>query len=129
MHDICSFTFVVFSQRYKKLIAEFEKVHGRKAEFVVRSPGRVNLIGEHIDYCGFGVLPMAIERDVIIVGATTDDDTKVRIANVNPKYHAREFDYEGKEKVVTIDSSELEWSNYFKCGYKVTKVNGFEKFQ
>ncbi|KAG1079016.1 hypothetical protein G6F42_023973 [Rhizopus arrhizus] len=112
-------------QRYKKLIAEFEKVHGRKAEFVVRSPGRVNLIGEHIDYCGFGVLPMAIERDVIIVGATTDDDTKVRIANINPKYPAREFDYEGKEKVVTIDSSELEWSNYFKCGYK----GMLEKFQ
>ncbi|KAI9484184.1 MAG: galactokinase [Benjaminiella poitrasii] len=106
-------------KRYKKILAEFEKVHGRKAEFVVRSPGRVNLIGEHIDYCGFGVLPMAIERDVIIVGATTDDDTKVRVANINSqKYPAREFDYEGKEKVVTIDSTQLEWSNYFKCGYK-----------
>jgi galactokinase len=105
--------------RYAGLIANFEKTFGRKAEFVVRSPGRVNLIGEHIDYCGFGVLPMAIERDVIIVGATTDDDTKVRVGNVNPKYPAREFEWEGKEKVVTIDDSELEWSNYFKCGYKV----------
>ncbi|RCI02664.1 galactokinase, partial [Rhizopus stolonifer] len=113
-------------KRYKHLIAEFEKVHGRKVEFIVRSPGRVNLIGEHIDYCGFGVLPMAIERDVIIAGAVTDDDTKVRIANINPtKYSAREFEYEGKEKVVTIDSSELEWSNYFKCGYK----GMLEKFQ
>lgn len=111
--------YIFNSKRYKAIIAEFERVHGRKPEFVVRSPGRVNLIGEHIDYCGFGVLPMAIERDVVIVGATTDDDTKVRIANVNPKYQTREFDYEGKEKVVTIDSSELEWSNYFKCGYKV----------
>lgn len=63
---------------------------------------------------------MAIERDVIIVGATTDDHTKVRVANSNDaKYPTREFDYEGKEKVVTIDSSMLEWSNYFKCGYKV----------
>lgn len=101
-------------------MSQFEKLHGRKAEFVVRSPGRVNLIGEHIDYCGFGVLPMAIERDVVIVGATTDEDTQVRISNSNAsKYPTREFDYEGKEKVVTIDSSVLEWSNYFKCGYKV----------
>ncbi|CEI97872.1 hypothetical protein G6F70_005104 [Rhizopus microsporus] len=114
------------SKRYQHLIDEFERVHGRKAEFVVRSPGRVNLIGEHIDYCGFGVLPMAIERDVVIAGAVTDEDTKVRIANVNStKYHAREFDYEGKEKVVSIDSTKLEWSNYFKCGYKGI----LEKFQ
>ncbi|OBZ88870.1 Galactokinase [Choanephora cucurbitarum] len=106
-------------KRYKHLIAEFEKVHGRKVDFIVRSPGRVNLIGEHIDYCGFGVLPMAIERDVIIAGSVTDEDTKVRIANVNSaKYPAREFDYEGKENIVTIDSTKLEWSNYFKCGYK-----------
>ncbi|KAI7892241.1 galactokinase [Mucor mucedo] len=113
-------------ERYNKLIEQFENTHGRKAEFVVRSPGRVNLIGEHIDYCGFGVLPMAIERDVIIVGATTEDDTKVRVANSNnAKYPTREFDYEGKEKVVTIDSSMLEWSNYFKCGYK----GMLEKFQ
>lgn len=108
------------SKRYKHLVEEFERVHGRKPEFIVRSPGRVNLIGEHIDYCGFGVLPMAIERDVVIAGAVTEEDTKVRIANVNDKkYPAREFDYEGKEKVITIDSTKLEWSNYFKCGYKV----------
>jgi len=106
-------------ERYNHLITEFERLHGRKAEFVVRAPGRVNLIGEHIDYCGFGVLPMAIERDVIIVGATTDDDNLVRLNNSNQqKYPAREFHYEGKENIVTIDSTQLEWSNYFKCGYK-----------
>lgn len=113
-------------QRYNALLSQFEKLHGRKAEFIVRSPGRVNLIGEHIDYCGFGVLPMAIERDVVIIGASTDEDTKVRVANSNnEKYPAREFDYEGKEKVVTIDATKLEWSNYFKCGYK----GMLEKFQ
>lgn len=34
------------SQRWNKLLAAFEKEYGRKADFVSRSPGRVNIIGE-----------------------------------------------------------------------------------
>jgi len=44
----------------------FEDHFGRPPAFVVRAPGRVNLIGEHTDYNDGYVLPMAIERAVWI---------------------------------------------------------------
>jgi galactokinase len=109
--------------RYKSLISSFEKLYNRKPKFIARSPGRVNLIGEHIDYAGFGVLPMAISRDLLIAVDITNEeenDMKVRIANINEKYQSKSWEYEGKEKIVEIKVEEgvSEWENYFKSGYK-----------
>lgn len=104
--------------RYSALRLEFCKRFKRDPEFFVRSPGRVNLIGEHIDYALYSVLPMAIDRDVIMAIATTDShDPTVIIGNVDVNYPECHFCHD-QDKIVDIDASLHEWSNYFKCGYK-----------
>ena len=47
--------------------------YGRAPQWVVRAPGRVNLIGEHTDYNDGFVLPMAIERSIWIALRTRND--------------------------------------------------------
>jgi galactokinase len=49
--------------------AAFETSFGRAPTIAARAPGRVNLIGEHIDYHGLPVLPFAIDRAVTVLAA------------------------------------------------------------
>ncbi len=48
---------------------------GRLATHAAQAPGRVNLIGEHTDYNDGFVLPMALERETVIVGAPNGTQT------------------------------------------------------
>jgi galactokinase len=50
----------------QKAIAKFQERFGEPPLFIVRAPGRVNLIGEHTDYNDGFVMPMAIDRAVWI---------------------------------------------------------------
>jgi galactokinase len=50
--------------------ALFGRCFGHPPRWLVAAPGRVNLIGEHTDYNEGFVLPMAIERHVLIAGHT-----------------------------------------------------------
>jgi len=88
-----------------ELVTRFAQVFGRHPAFVARAPGRVNLIGEHTDYNDGFVLPMAIDRDVTIVGAPRGDRA-VRLHSINFVAEVT-FSLDRIEKT-TADT----WSNY-----------------
>src|SRR3990167_3458519 len=55
------------SIRIKNLKKEFQKRFGKGKEIrIFSAPGRVNLIGEHTDYNGGFVLPIAIDRNILV---------------------------------------------------------------
>lgn len=50
----------------------FQERFGSGPSILVSAPGRVNLIGEHLDYNGGPVLPFAIERRTVVAAARAD---------------------------------------------------------
>jgi len=57
------------TDQQRRVGAVFHEIFGRPPVLAARAPGRVNLIGEHVDYCGGFVLPMAVERETVIAAA------------------------------------------------------------
>jgi galactokinase len=66
----------------KNIISQFISHFNAKPTFIVRAPGRVNLIGEHTDYNDGFVLPMAIDHGVWLALSPRADD-KVRIVSLD----------------------------------------------
>ncbi|KAI9205342.1 ribosomal protein S5 domain 2-type protein [Polychytrium aggregatum] len=106
-------------ERYQALKESFHKRFGVWPDFYARCPGRVNIIGEHIDYSGYSVFPMAVSRDVVIAVASLESSmpVQVTVANQDPRYTETSFQHQS-DSIVHIDSSVHDWINYFKCGYK-----------
>ncbi len=67
----------------KKIEKRFLEVFGGNVDFVsITTPGRANLIGEHIDYQGGYVLPIAIDRYIYSIGRKRTDK-KIRLCSFN----------------------------------------------
>lgn len=102
-----------------ELKKEFAKLYGEGEIRAFHSPGRVNLIGEHIDYNGGYVFPCALEfgtyayvrerEDNIVNLASTNFDLKVSVNLDNVEY-----------------KDEDDWANYPKGVIKVMMEKGYK---
>lgn len=59
--------------RARELAAEFRVRYGRAAAGVWAAPGRVNLLGEHVDYSGGTCLPFALPHTTLVAAAPRED--------------------------------------------------------
>jgi len=83
----------------------FRSTFGSSPAFVVRAPGRVNLIGDHTDYNAGFVLPMAIER-ASCIALRPRGDRRVRL--VSEGYPSGGF------RLDALERSEPRWLEYVK---------------
>lgn len=75
---------------------------------MISVPGRVNLIGEHVDYHNLPVLPMALQRRIRI-GYRPRADGRIHAASAG--YGEREFEWTAKLE----PGGPGDWANYLKA--------------
>ncbi|WP_075342987.1 galactokinase [Tenacibaculum agarivorans] len=73
-------------------------------DLVVKSPGRINLIGEHVDYNGGHVLPGAIDKKITL---------KFKKNNTNSAtVYSKNIDSQFTIDLSNLNRSTIEWHNY-----------------
>lgn len=98
--------------------AFFEKSFGSAPQKIVLSPGRINIIGEHIDYNDGYVLPAAIDK-VICFAFEKNNTQKSKIIAIDLN---EEFELDLTEP---IQLSDVVWTNYIRGVVKQLQNNGF----
>ena len=87
------------SELYKSFQERFQK-----EPLIVRSPGRVNIIGEHTDYNDGFVLPAAIDKSIYVAVAKREDATI--------SLFSKEFNDAFEINIKDLQRSEKQWANY-----------------
>ena len=96
----------------------FERLYGAVCTDCWSAAGRVNIIGEHVDYCGGKVLPAALNLRCEVYSRANGTD-KIRIA-------ATTFKRVETLDIGALDSyRHLEWGNYQAGVAHIMKSEGY----
>ena len=119
-------------QAYREALLEFSRVYGLDNEvLIIRSPGRVNLMGRHVDHRGGHNNLMAIDKEVLMVVEERPDNNvalhnsdfqhfKFRTFNIGEEVASLDWD----DWISTINSDKVmtmvreaggDWANYIKA--------------
>lgn len=102
----------------QRVVQTFAAHFNAKPDFLVRAPGRVNLIGEHTDYNDGFVLPMAIDRAVWIALRPRPDR---RVA-----LHALDLGLSADFELDSLRREGADWIEYVKGVAYELQVDGFK---
>jgi len=105
-----------------KIVKKFEELF-KNEPLLVRSPGRINLIGEHTDYNDGFVFPAAIDKEIHFAVAKNK-------ANIF-RFYALDLHESFEMKVEDLSKSDTSWANYLlgvaaqfkKAGYELEGVD------
>ena len=109
-------------QMKEKVLQDFKKNFGGEP-IIVRSPGRVNIIGEHTDYNNGFVLPAAIDKAIYVAVSPRNDE--------QIKLYSGEFDKSFDTSLTKLKPTKEGWPNYIlgvadqlmKRGYAIKGFN------
>ncbi|MFP4443148.1 MAG: sugar phosphate nucleotidyltransferase [Spirochaetia bacterium] len=134
---------------YRQILQAFSaKYPGDRKVIITRAPGRVNLMGRHVEHRGGWVNVISINKEIICVAAPREDDT-VRISNMDSSFpdeefrigeHFKSMDWQNwlsyldaKETQEMVLNAKGNWVNYVKAAvlrlqYKARdrKLNGMD---
>jgi len=96
-------------RRYAEALQRFSATYGPGEVLAFRAPGRVNLIGEHTDYNHGFVMPVALDKDVLLLARPRPDNV-VRLGNLEARFPAFSFAV-GPE---IVPGPPGDWGNYAK---------------
>ncbi len=103
----------------EQLQEEFNQRFGTAKTQFYFSPGRVNLIGEHIDYNGGFVLPASISLGISAIVAKRND----AIIRIFAKEFNEEISFSINENYIFQQTEKTHWSDYVKATLQVLKDN------
>ena len=102
--------------RLLEVLSKFIALHQCEPEYIIRAPGRINLIGEHTDYNQGWVLPAAIDKAVFFAVKRNDS----RKCN----FYALDIQEEAFVDLPIKQTSAALWINYLEGACKVLEDRG-----
>ncbi|MDI5948296.1 galactokinase [Flavobacterium yafengii] len=103
----------------KKTTAFFEESFGSTPKKIVLSPGRINIIGEHIDYNDGYVLPAAIDKIICFAFEKSNSNTSKIIAiDLDDSFEV--------DLTTEMELTDTVWTNYIRGVINQLKIKGFK---
>ena len=105
----------------KELKERFNKIFKEEPEAIFFAPGRINLIGEHIDYHGGKVLPAAISLGTYALVSKRDDNVIALYSENFSEQGVYEFELNN-----LVYKEKDDWTNYPKGVLSILQQNGYK---